>query len=180
MRIVISGTPGSGKSTAAKLVAKALKLKHHSMGDLQRSYAKERQISIGDLMKIEEHYPLIDRELDGMQQQLGKNEDDFIIDGRFSAYFIPHATLKVFLDADPIVRAERIWKDRRADENAKTPKELLKKMEVRQASDEKRCKQLYDVSYQDPKLYHHVLDTSKLKPADVVKQIVGWAKEISE
>lgn len=179
MRIVISGTPGSGKSTAARAVARALNLPHYSMGDLQRRYAAARGITIGELMRLEESDPTIDREIDALQTKIGKTEAAFIIDGRFSAHFIPQA-LKVFLDASPAVRAERVWSARRADEHAANARALLAKLDERDASDDKRGRALYGISYRDPKLYDHVLDTSTLTPEAVVAQIIAWAREQPE
>ncbi|MBI2112124.1 AAA family ATPase, partial [Candidatus Woesearchaeota archaeon] len=82
MIITISGTAGSGKSTVGKLLAKKLKYKHYSMGDLQRQIAEQRGITLLELGKLEETDPSIDKELDQKQIQLGKTENKFIIDGR--------------------------------------------------------------------------------------------------
>ena len=39
--VVISGKPGSGSSTVAKLLAKKLKLSHFSVGDYNKAHAKK-------------------------------------------------------------------------------------------------------------------------------------------
>ena len=46
MIIAISGKAGSGKSTIAELLAKKLKLKHYSIGNLMREMAKKKNISL--------------------------------------------------------------------------------------------------------------------------------------
>ena len=51
MIITISGTPGSGKSTVAKMIATKLGFKHYSTGDFMRQMAKERGISLEELSK---------------------------------------------------------------------------------------------------------------------------------
>src|SRR3989338_11659150 len=99
MIIVISGRAGSGKSTIAKALSKRLNLKHYSMGDLTRQVAKERGITLLELGKLEESDDSIDRAIDNKQRELGKG-DNFVIDGRLSAFFIPHATFKIFLVLD--------------------------------------------------------------------------------
>lgn len=172
MQIVISGTPGSGKSTVAKLIAERLKLKYYAVGELQRRYAKERKISIAEFMRTAENYPMLDREIDNMQEELGKQEDDFILDSRLGAFFLPNATLKIFLTAKPEIRAKRIWGDKRQEETAKTPTALLEKMDARDASDDMRFEKLYEVSYKDPKLYTVTIDTSALDPIQVVEKII--------
>lgn len=175
MRIVISGTPGSGKSTVAKLVAAKLKLRYYSMGELQRRYAKGRRVSIAQLMRMAESYPQMDREIDAMLRELGAREDNFVIDSRLGAFFIPHATLKVFLDAEPAIRAERIWQAQRDEERAESAAAALKVMEGRDASDERRFAQLYAISYRDPKLYDRIMDTGARTAAAVAQEIVQLA-----
>ena len=39
--IVISGKPGCGSSTTAKLLAKKLNLRHFSLGDYNKAHAKK-------------------------------------------------------------------------------------------------------------------------------------------
>src|SRR3989338_745030 len=100
MIITISGKAGSGKSTVAKIIAAKLNLAHYSIGDLMREMAKEKDISLIELNNLAEKDKTIDKELDDKLIKLGKEKKDFVIDGRLTAFFIPHADLKVFLDAD--------------------------------------------------------------------------------
>ena len=173
MRIVISGTPGSGKSTVAKIVAAKLKYKYYSMGELQRRYAKNRRVSISQLMRMAEHYPQMDREIDAMQRELAAQEDNFVIDSRLGAYFVPQAELKIFLNAKPEVRAERIWKAARDEEQAPDQATALSAMQERDASDERRYAQLYGISYQDPTLYDRSIDTSTAFPEEIAAEIIS-------
>src|SRR3989338_7586745 len=99
MIITIAGTPGAGKSSVAKLVAKKLKLKHYSTGDYMRQIALKRNISLMELSKIAEKDKTIDKELDNWQIKSGKTKDNFVIDSRLGFYFIPHS-IKVLLLAD--------------------------------------------------------------------------------
>ncbi len=168
MIITISGTAGSGKSTAAKMLAAKLGLKHYSVGDLMRQMAKEQGITVLELNKRAEKDKAIDKELDRRQIAMGKTEDNFVIDGRLTAHFIPHATLKVFLDAKQNVRAQRILKDRRALEDNTTLLETMKNMAAREASEKKRYRKYYGVDYTDTKGYDCVIDTTFQKPEEVV------------
>jgi cytidylate kinase len=177
MIITISGTPGSGKSTIAKAVAKKLKYKHYSMGDLQRIYATEKGISILQLGKLEETDESIDKEIDQKQVELGKKEDNFIIDSRLGSYFIPQAKYKIFLDADKKARAGRIMKDKRNVEKYKTEKEALKAMDDREECNSRRYKKLYGVDHFDKKLYTHFIDTTDLNPEDVVEKVLAILKQ---
>ncbi len=63
MRIVISGTAGSGKSTVAKALAKEVEYEHYSMGDFMREIAEEKDVSLLELGKIAEKSREIDEEI---------------------------------------------------------------------------------------------------------------------
>ena len=176
MIITISGKAGSGKSTVAKAISKKLKLRHYSIGDLMRQLAKERKISLLELGKIAEKDKSIDRELDNKQIAL-RNKDNFVIDGRLTAFFIPTSDLKVFLDCNDKVRAERILKDTRKDEKGSTIRQIIRKIKSREQSERKRYKKYYDVDYYDRKLYDLVMDTTNLKASQVVDKIIKSMKK---
>lgn len=171
MIITISGKAGSGKSTIAGGLAKKLELKHYSIGDLMRQLAREKRMSLNELSKLAEKDESIDLELDKKQIEL-RDQDNFVIDGRLTAHFLPYADLKVFLDCDDKVRAERILKDNRSDEKSKDIKGLIKKIRQREHSERKRYKKLYNIDYHDEKLYDLVIDTTKLSIMEVVEKII--------
>lgn len=172
MIITISGKAGSGKSTTAKELAKKLNLKHYSIGDLMRQIAKEKGISLMELSKQAEKDLSIDQELDKKQIDLRK-KDNFVIDGRLTAFFIPNASLKVFLDCDDKIRAERILKEGRKDEGSKSIEELMEKIRQREQSEKKRYREIYNVDYADKKLYNLIIDTTDIKAAEVIKRIMN-------
>lgn len=171
MIITISGKAGSGKSTIAKLLAKKLKLKHYSIGDLMRRLAKEKNISLLELSRLAEKDSSIDKELDKKQIKLSK-EDDFVIDGRLTAFFIPNADFKIFLECKDKVRAERILKDKREAEKSKDLNETIKKIKKREDSERKRYKEYYNVDYYKKGLYDLVVDTSDLSVDEVIEKII--------
>ena len=175
MIITISGKAGSGKSTVAEQLAKKLELKHYSIGDLMRQIAKERNISLIELSKLAEKDDSIDIELDKKNIEL-REEDNFVIDGRLTAYFSPYAELKVFLDCDDKVRTERILKDKREGEKSKNLRELITKIKQREQSERKRYKKLYNVDYYDKKLYNLIIDTTNLSIKEVVDKIIKAVK----
>jgi len=175
MIITLSGKAGSGKSTIAKQIAKRLNLKHYSIGDLMREIAKERKISLNELSQLAEEDESIDLELDKKQIDL-RDKNDFIIDGRLTAYFLPFADLKVFLDCSDKIRADRIITDKRDDETGKNTKELIKKIKQREKSERKRYEKLYKIDYYDPKLYDLMIDTTNLSILEVVENIMEAVK----
>ena len=172
MIITISGKAGSGKSTVAKLVAERLKLKHYSIGDLMRKLAKEKGMPLNEISRLAEKDKSIDMELD--KKTIGLREkDNFVIDGRLTAYFLPYADLKIFLDCEDRIRAERILKDKRNDETSRSLKELAKKIRQREQSERKRYNKLYSIDYHDRKLYNMVIDTTQLGINEVVSEIIN-------
>lgn len=177
MRITISGKAGSGKSTVAKLLSEKLNLEHYSIGDLMRVMAKEKGMSLLELNKLAEKDKSIDFELDEKLKELGRAKDNFVVDGRLTAFFIPNAEARVFLDADDKVRAQRILKDRRQQEKSKNLKEAMGKIKKREESEKKRYKKYYKVDYLDKKLYNFVVDTTKFNPNQVVDKIMGFVKQ---
>ena len=176
MIIVLGGRAGSGKSTIAKEVAKKLGYKHYSMGDLQRNIAKEKGISLLELGKLEEKDDSIDRQLDKKQKELGIKEDNFVIDGRLSVFFLPKA-LKIFLDAYPKTRAGRILKDNREMEKSRDVSTMLESMKKREDSEAKRYKAYYGFDCYDKRKYDAVIDTTSLQVEAVVEKVMELAKK---
>ena len=179
MRITISGKAGSGKSTVAKLISEQLKLRHYSIGDLMRAMANEKGVSLLELNNLAETDKSIDFELDEKLKDLGKARDNFVVDGRLTAFFIPDADVRVFLETDDKVRAERILKDKREHEKSNDVGEMVEKIRKREESEKKRYRQYYGVDYSDKKLYNMVIDTTKMMPDKVVEKIVEFVEKKS-
>ena len=173
MRITISGTPGSGKSTVAKMLAKKLGYKHYSMGDFQREIAEERKISILELSKLEEEDQSIDQEVDQRQIALGREEDDFVIDSRLGYHFIPKS-IRVYLDADFETRAKRIMADTIRKENNVTLESTKEAIQTREASEKKRYKEYYDQDPNDRKNYDLIIDTTDISAEEAVEKIMKF------
>jgi len=159
MIITISGTPGSGKSTVAKIVAERLSLKHYSVGNFRREMAEKKGMTINELNKLGETDFSTDDEADKWQIELGKKEDNFIIDGRLSFHFIPDS-IKIFIDVDMKEGARRIFNDHRDSEDYKTEQDALNHLKQRLESDKKRYKKYYSLDCHDKKHYNLVIDTT--------------------
>ena len=178
MIITISGKAGTGKSTVARLLSAKLGLSHYSIGDLMRSMAQEKSISIMELNKRAENDKSIDIELDKKLKLLGEKKDDFIVDGRLAAHFIPHADARVFLNADDVVRAERIMKDDRNHERSASLKAMLGSIKEREDSEKARYVSYYGVDYLDKRLYNCIIETTKLTPDEVAGRILKFVKNL--
>ncbi|HLD89381.1 MAG TPA: cytidylate kinase family protein [Candidatus Nanoarchaeia archaeon] len=176
MKITISGRAGSGKSTVAKIVAKKLKLRHYSMGDMQRQIAGEKGISMLELGKIEEKNPEFDEYIDDFQRNLGR-EDNFIVDSRLGFHFIP-SSIKIFLDVSLKEGAHRIFNQLREYEKYNTSLENTeKKIVEREKSEIQRYKKYYGIKHFDKKNYDFVIDTTYLSPEEIVEKIIKFCME---
>jgi len=176
MIITIGGTAGSGKSTVAKILAKKLGFNHYSMGDLQREIAEERKISLLELSKLEEKDRSIDEEVDQKQIDLGRKEDNFVIDSRLGFHFIPHS-LKIYLDCDFEERAKRILADRIRKEHNINLENTKKNMMEREKSEKKRYKEYYNLDPSDKKQYDLIIDTTSMSPEKTVDKILEFIKK---
>ena len=173
--ITIGGKPGSGKSTVAKLLAKKLNYGHYSSGNFMRDLAEERKISLLELSRIAEKNKSIDQEIDERQIELGRKEDNFVIDARLGFHFIPNS-IKIYLDADFEERAKRILADKIRKEQNIDLQSTKENMKTREESEKKRYKGYYDIDPNDQGYYDLIIDTTSLTPEQAVDKILEFIK----
>jgi cytidylate kinase len=166
MIITLDGTPGSGKTTVGKRVAESLKYDFFSAGDHMREISKRNKITLHELQDIREKNTNADDEVDKYQEKLGKTRDNFIITGRTSFHFIPHA-IKIFLKVDYKTAGARIWKDinvsdQRNEGTYANLHEVERKTKERNERDREIYKKYYHLDVNDVMNYDLVLDTSHL------------------
>ncbi len=176
MIITIAGTAGSGKSTVGKKLAKKLGYKHYSMGDFQRIIAGEKGISIIELGKLEEKDKSIDLLVDKKQKELGKKENNFVIDSRLGFHFIPKS-IKIFIDADLKERARRIFADNNRKESYKSIEDTARGIRKREESEKKRYKRYYGVNHLDKDNYDLLIDSTNCSPDRILKIILQYLKQ---
>ncbi len=177
MKITISGEPGSGKSTIAKLLAQKLNYKHMSSGDFMRQMAEERGVTLLELSQQAEHDDAIDKEIDERTTQLGAEQDDFVMDSRLAFHFIPDA-VKLFLTVDPNEAARRIFEQKREDEKTNVTLEQTKaNIAARIASERKRYQAYYGFDYFDQSNYDLVVDTTGKNLEQVCDEILAFLRE---
>ena len=182
MIITISGTPGSGKSTVAKMIATKLGFKHYSTGDFMRQMAKERGISLEELGELAKIDTLIDKTLDDRQIQLGKEEDNFVIDARLGFHFIPDS-IKIYVNVKTEVGAQRILGDIKAnlrhEEQAKDIQDMVDKIESRKKSEIDRYTKYYNVNIHDLQNYDLVVDSSDFTAEQIADKVIGFVSSKS-
>ena len=174
--ITISGMLGAGKSTTAKQLAEELGYLHFSSGDLMRAIGKEHGIDDIRQVNLEnEKDHKFDYLVDERLRQIGKNENEIIIDSRMAWHWIPGA-FKVFLDISLDDAVSRIMAsispERRTTEHIPDdPKEYKKLLKERMDSENRRYDKLYGVDLYDLSQYDLVIDTMN-NPFDAVVEKV--------
>lgn len=178
MIISISGVPGSGKTSVAKILAAKRGMTFYSMGNLRGKMAMERGVTIDELNKIGEQDATTDTSVDDYQKELGTKEDNFVIEGRLSWHFIPNS-FKIFLACDPEESARRIFEGSRKQERQDEPayasiEEAERIIAERIASDNLRYRKIYGIDYADPAHYDLVIDTTAMKgPEETTEAILA-------
>ena|SRR3989338_9159960 len=183
MIITIAGQGGSGKSSVAKIISKKLGYKFFSGGDARGEIAKKHGITINELNKIGETERWPHAEVDDYIKELGKKEDNIVLDSWLAFHFIPHA-VKIFLKVDPHIAAERIFKEKQNNPNSRgdetrcsTVDEVQKDIKEKIDSWKRGVKKWYDVDIEDMNHYDLVIDTTNTPSEKVAEKILEFVKK---
>ena len=168
MIISISGKPGSGKSTLGKMLAEKLGYQHYYVGGMRRFMARERGLTLEELNALGEREGWTDKEVDEYQKELAAREDNFVIEGRTSFYFIP-SSLKIFINVSPEEGARRVYLELQDQKNTRNEaknldsiEDVLESHKKRITSDALRYKKYYGIDIEATSPYDLVLDSTDL------------------
>ena len=185
MIVTITGFPGSGKSTLGKGIAKALGLKHYSAGDFLREIAKEKGLGLMQIQHEMEKDRGIDDELDKRTEELGKKEDNFVIDGRMAWHFVPKS-IKIFVKVDLEKAAERVFRDSQQEKNERSEEtgntsieKTAKNMKQRMEMNKERYRKLYGVNYLNEKNYDILVDTTNSGIEETKEKVLKQIKSLA-
>jgi predicted cytidylate kinase len=170
MTITLSGTPGTGKTTVAKLLKKKLGLKHVYTGALFRKMATDHHMTLGEFGRYCETHKDIDLQLDDHQVKLLR-KGDIILEGRLAGWLAYRHNIpatKILLHADLETRARRIVNREQGAVNRRK-QEILN----REKSEETRYKKYYNIDLTDTTIYDVVIDSSDKTPKEIVDIIVN-------
>jgi len=171
--IGISGSPGSGKTTAAKMVSELVNRDFFTIGNIFRKIAEERKISIEELSRIAEKDRSMDEEIDGKQLEMLKS-GEVVIDSRLSCWLMHKNGIKgvkVWITAPFEVRAKRV-----AGREKISVKEAEERMRSREESEIKRYGEYYGIDYGDLSIYDLVINNEHLSAEEVATMIVAVVK----
>ncbi len=181
MIITIAGDPGSGKSTIGKRIAKKMNYKHYYIGQIRRDAAKKMGMTLAEYNKYGETHPETDIKVDEYQKKLGKEENNFVIEGRTSWFLIPQS-IKLYIAVDSSEGARRVFKELQADNNRnednylKTVEDVLTSHKKREDSDKLRYQKYYQKDCSDKNNFDFVIDTTNLTPDEVFEKVWEYLK----
>ena len=174
--IVVSGMPGCGSSTVARLLAKKMKLKFFSAGDYTKKVAREEEKidkkqteRIVDFWKTDrgkskEHHLSVEE----LQQNLAK-KGKIVIESKLGIRFLK-ADFKIWLRAPLRTRAERyVERDKIPLDNA------IKFLREKDNTERKNWKRIYGFDYFDQeKEADTVIGTGDKLPGEIVDIIIKF------
>lgn len=180
MIITLSGFPGSGKSTVAKILEKKLNLKRYYMGGLRREAAKEKGMTIEEFNKLGETDQSTDKFVDDILVKIGKTENNLVVEGRTAFHFIPKS-IKIFLDVELKEGARRTFEEKKKSKErnetaTERVEEEMKLQKERIESDRKRYMKYYGFDCYDKKKYDYIINTTKKTPEEVAEEIIKYVK----
>lgn len=164
--IAISGTHGSGTSTAARSVAGSLNLRLVSAGEIFRKAAEERGLDISEFTRIVEGNTYLKKGLDeSMREEARKG--DVVIEGRVACWTVAEfANLRVMLDTSFETRITRIA-ERQGMSKQKVKSETLQR--------EKEEKEWFlhscGIDLNDLSIYDIIINTERMSSKQVTKII---------
>lgn len=185
MIITISGTPGSGKSTAAKILVKKLDAERIYVGGIRRELAREKGMTLQELNEYAKTHPETDVDVDqkaaSLAREMDKTAKYVVVEGRTQFHFLPES-LKVFMKVSLEEGARRIWKelqDKSAQEarnegEISSFEEMKKNVQEREEEDAARYQKYYSFDHRDESHYDFVLDTSDITAEEAAEKVLDF------
>jgi cytidylate kinase len=168
IRIAVSGKSGCGNTTISRGVADTLALRFINF--TFRVLAEEKGISLAEVLSLAATDDSWDREVDGRQVALAREEGGCVLGSRLAIWMLEEADLKVYLKARPETRAARIVK-----REGGGAEEVAAFTAERDRQDRERYLRIYHIDNDDYAFADLVIDTDDKDVETIVKLIVEAA-----
>jgi cytidylate kinase len=172
MLLTVSGPAGSGKTTFAEALADELGYEYVSGGDIFRSLADERGLSLVEFNKLAERDDQVDRDLDRRLRETARERDGVVLESRLAGWMAgDYADLKFWLDAPTEVRLARV-----AEREDTTVEAHRQRFHERAESEARRYEEYYNIDIEDRTIYDMVINTARWNPGTVVDVALAAAE----
>lgn len=175
MKITISGPPGSGKTTVAKIISERLGIGLVEGGKIFRDEARKKNITLAGLGLLAEKDDRFDRSLDNFLILRLKGKEDAIVESRLSGWLCVLNKIdafKIFVNAKEDVRIQRIKKSM-SGRKEETGNDLPSLIREREKSELDRYNKYYGIDYSDLSIYDLVVDASQDGASEVAEVILS-------
>ena len=171
IKIAVSGKSGCGNTTVCKMAADILDLRFINF--TFRSLAQERNLDFNTVLDLASRDDSWDREVDIRQVSLAREEGGCVLGSRLAIWMLEEADLKVYLDASPQVRVQRIIKREGGafDEVAAFTAE-------RDRQDHGRYLRIYNIDNDDYSFADLIVNTDIFTPQEIVDMIIQKARAV--
>lgn len=169
LKVAISGKSGCGNTTVSKLLAQTLDLR--MINYTFRNLAQERGIDFGELRLMAESDPSWDRYLDDRQVELAA-AGKCVLGSRLAIWLLGDAHLKVYLKAEPAVRAARIQERELREGKSRDIAEIAAETADRDRRDRERYIKIYGIDNDRYDFADLVIDVSSRRPETILEDII--------
>ena len=177
MHITMTGNLGSGKSTLSRIFEKEYGYEIYSTGKVIREIAQDMGISVLEMNKRMSEDSRYDRMIDNRSAEISRErqQDNIFFDSRLAWHFVGKA-FRVFLSVSLDTAVKRIMGDSRGDvETYSSPEECKEALKARVAEEDRRYREIYNISYFDYTNYNLVLDSTVCEPEVLAKILYDQA-----
>ena len=177
VKITISGHPGSGTSTLVKGICDSMGWTSLNGGDIFRSEAKNRGLSLAEFEKICSEDESVDKSLDDILKQHILQPDGYdVMESRLCgwwAFKLDVDCIRLWLHANEDSRAERV-----VTREGLTIEEATSSNRERTNVDRLRFDRMYGLNPEDSTPYTHVIDASGLTKEEVIASTLKILEEV--
>ena len=171
LRMTVSGPPGSGTSTLVDKICQSRNWTSLNGGDIFRAEATARGLSVVEFSALCKQDLDVDRDLDAKLKEILSNpESPDVVESRLSGWWAHQLDLdclRVWVSVSDEERARRI----QIREGGSLEERLLESRQ-RQADDNQRYMELYEIDMSDMTPYNLIIDADEID-ADGVFRLVS-------
>jgi len=171
IKIAISGRSGCGNTTISKMTAEPLNLRFINF--TFRTLAREHGIEFNKLLELAANDDSWDKEVDTRQVMLAREGGGCVLGSRLAIWMLDEADIKIYLDASPLVRAQRIMK-----REGGSIEDVTSFTAERDRKDRGRYMRIYNIDTDNYSFADMIIKTDNITPQQIVNMILERAREI--